>query len=1264
MTKKDLKRSKIKPSKPSEYENETLCNKEIATEDGIKNKYYMSKYVQCLLKMLPEIALWSKIFHGDLTRYQPEHAVLPQVEGKENLSGEAMTNCHAELYFHIKKLDKRELNTSLLDYIQRTNKRRLGSQRLFVDAYLKQEHDSGGNAIPKRTLKSISQKIMDPSIQLSEDLNQEQQANKTELRKKDINNKQVLNNADGQVTNSTDPYEIKKKAENIIELSDESDFCPDVFHEDFEESWNQKSTPKKKRKESFLTPPSKRIKFMPGFTHRTDIKKVSNEKPCTKNVHKKKDDGKPTVGSLKQHSCKVCQENITVHEEMLECSNCCSLFHEFCLPVSLHLASKTSYLCCKDCIIHLYQKLGDILKNETLLKDKTGVLNAWNLGEYENRNVNANFNNIESVKWDIQSSERGIENKSSNCWASSVLQVLFSTDLRNISQGATSALGKKLYQFFTNMKLKTRIPLSTVELKSITNACGIKMHVQQHQDSNEFLYQLVSSLTEDPGVGKVVESMFSSDLLIFSRCLTCGNVHSQSESRNSLLMHLPKIKGHVSIPVSSLIWSTLTAQVGEGDVFCRTCNTRSKYCQTIMFDKLPEVLHVMVERNHYESVTVSSTRIELEDINLSYHTLGNVGREDIPYDLMAIITRTGIGRDVNYGHNVAYVFLPDKVVEFDDKKVKYHKISNILNSLNIQRSVHAVVYKRSNRIIKEEGKGGEIIKEMKTTEYEICNDNRELDVAFSVFRKSNLHDSIKRNILPSKIKVDKSWKNMSIKKTLKFFKETPISNTKLRFCVCNKTYNKSTETSSMVACDICDEWYHTKCLGIESSFAHSVPVYVCKCCIDKIFSGFLQFLRYNLYFLLENENIDFSQLFDLFQEYNSLTKKICKFHQFPSYWKGSLPSRSISKMQMLARSCIKDSKSESLSLVLQILLGSSLCYFLPNILSTNTKLNGHLSVLKQELQNSHIQRGPGSSISIFNQILDILQIDELNVKSSSSYFLQSIIEKLYEEGIEENPFESTFAKVLQCQKCKSLSGGTVKKNVINVTLWPTDRSGEMSLPSLLWGNLCCDVSQLLYCSKCSENTVFLTNLSFILSPLVMVINIQSPKSVNIRTHLPIPEKLNIQSHMISYQEQISEVSTYRLIGTINNDAFGNEKSASVYSEDEKVIYHISKSTITKTNTFETEDQKAGLLFFIRSDAFAEPKISKKEGTLLSLEEMKKIDDVLFGNIPENQLTFDDVFSCVEPKWINDNIVSYFLAWLRMSFTDVREFSSFFYADII
>ena len=127
----------------------------------------------------------------------------------------------------------------------------------------------------------------------------------------------------------------------------------------------------------------------------------------------------------------------------------------------------------------------------------------------------------------------------------------------------------------------------------------------------------------------------------------------------------------------------------------------------------------------------------------------------------------------------------------------------------------------------------------------------------------------------------------------------------------------------------------------------------------------------------------------------------------------------------------------------------------------------------------------------------------------------------------------------------------------------------------------------------------------------MIINIQSSKSVNIRTHLPIPEKLNIQSHMISYQEQISEVSTYRLIGTINIDAFGNEKSVLVYSEDEKVIYHISKSTITETNTFKTEDQKAGLLSFIRSDAFAKPKISKKEGTLLSLEEMKKIDVLFF-----------------------------------------------------
>ena len=99
----------------------------LSDKESITNKYYMPRYYQVFLKMLPIIALWSRIL--PLPDSKPEESFLqcdiPQI------------NCHAELFFRTKKLDQSELKVTIMQYIRRSYERKAGAQRQFVESAVK-----------------------------------------------------------------------------------------------------------------------------------------------------------------------------------------------------------------------------------------------------------------------------------------------------------------------------------------------------------------------------------------------------------------------------------------------------------------------------------------------------------------------------------------------------------------------------------------------------------------------------------------------------------------------------------------------------------------------------------------------------------------------------------------------------------------------------------------------------------------------------------------------------------------------------------------------------------------------------------------------------------------------------------------------------------------------------------------------------------------------------------------------------------------------
>ena len=94
----------------------------------ILNPYYMPDFFSYLRTLLLEIVLWSKLLYGHLSRYAGINTIENMFDNR-SLSTDEITNSHAELYFHLKKMDQNKINLPLCKYIKENNNFRIALQR-------------------------------------------------------------------------------------------------------------------------------------------------------------------------------------------------------------------------------------------------------------------------------------------------------------------------------------------------------------------------------------------------------------------------------------------------------------------------------------------------------------------------------------------------------------------------------------------------------------------------------------------------------------------------------------------------------------------------------------------------------------------------------------------------------------------------------------------------------------------------------------------------------------------------------------------------------------------------------------------------------------------------------------------------------------------------------------------------------------------------------------------------------------------------------
>ena len=156
-------------------------------------------------------------------------------------------------------------------------------------------------------------------------------------------------------------------------------------------------------------------------------------------------------------------------------------------------------------------------------------------------------------------------------------------------------------------------------------------------------------------------------------------------------------------------------------------------------------------------------------------------------------------------------------------------------------------------------------------------------LGFSALRHYAVQTRLKQSVDQSdfKKKTLNDWNIMSLTTKQLFVNQTPLKNQNQELCLCRKTY-VTTETSPMVACDLCKKWYHNNCIGLESAFTHTIPFFICGQCINRHYSGFTPFLHLSINDFYNGKAKPVEPFFNNYLSLSDEAKSRLQYHKFIS----------------------------------------------------------------------------------------------------------------------------------------------------------------------------------------------------------------------------------------------------------------------------------------------------------------------------------------------------------------------------------------------
>ena len=296
----------------------------------------------------------------------------------------------------------------------------------------------------------------------------------------------------------------------------------------------------------------------------------------------------------------------------------------------------------------------------------------------------------------------------------------------------------------------------------------------------------------------------------------------------------------------------------------------------------------------------------------------------------------------------------------------------------------------------------------------------------------------------------------------------------LTFTICCRTaYSKSNHASPMVAFNACDKWYHVDCINFTHAFVHSVPFFVCPNCIDMSFGVCFLYIRHRASGMVDLQIKDITEICNEHSSSNSFTQKLIKFHKYPSQYTKSGRIFVLSSLNILTN-CVTTNRHLNcyIKALIQIILGSSVVYFLPDTLIHDSELTKLLLFVKKKLcgmidMPNQIETKDRSSTDPNEPVMSMILKTAMNKDyrkkemEDARFFLSFLLDKIIDDDtLCENPFLLNLAQLRKCQTCDSVDGSVVDGTMFDINVWATDRDDIIDVRSRMWCTFYCDIDML------------------------------------------------------------------------------------------------------------------------------------------------------------------------------------------------------------
>ena len=500
------------------------------------------------------------------------------------------------------------------------------------------------------------------------------------------------------------------------------------------------------------------------------------------------------------------------------------------------------------------------------------------------------------------------------------------------------------------------------------------------------------------------------------------------------------------------------------------------------------------------------------------------------------------------------------------------------------------------------------------------------------------------------------------------------------YCLCKQAYDE--HGPLMVECEICNDWYHAKCIDTSDEFVYNAPHFHCRRCIKENYKLFLQYLKHEVG---ERNFSDWQivlQMYQTFTKKSASTKDVIGRHVYPVLQHFvEVPGEGYDITTV--KGLINEGTNCWLNASLQVICGSMVRFLIvreefrddPVILL----LEEAIRFLSERYGNHQprVNNVPEFMVDL-GQMLGMNPID--GVQKDSDEFYWTLIQHLHSKHPEsdyDKTFYNTILNMKTCLRCSFVFGQSHEKTTFQVHI--INSRTPIAVKDLLW-NRCTGVYTLekevgIFCPNCRgtckpglhETQLFLENATV----FVITINrsMQGTSVLN-RSPVCVSQELDISDVCVTYED--NRACKYRLFATINHwgATFHVGHYTATLLDKEKAHTFDDKHITSKEKCKWLKEMNVmkhvHMLFYVRQlDIHALPKNTKAQPWLLDVKDKRLVEKIWFEEIPPNIYepdTKDLQKCCGNESWVNERIVNSFISSVASESMEmnVRVYSSYFF----